>query len=178
MRVQVNGFEYQTSALPTSQGDYILIVNKKAQKAARISAGSAATLVATPILDPPVLQLPAELAQALKQGRALRKWFDQLNSSLRKWLANFVAEGKSVDTRRRRAERVAEQVMEAMEAEIELPPMLRLAFNRIPGATRAWQRMTERQRRHNLLAIFYYRTLDARLRRIERVFNDSRREED
>jgi uncharacterized protein YdeI (YjbR/CyaY-like superfamily) len=62
--------------------------------------------------------------------------------------------------------------MEAMEAEIELPPMLRQAFSRIPGAERAWQRMAPKQRRHNLLAIFYYRSPDARLRRIARIFEN------
>jgi len=178
VRVQVNGFEYQTALLPEGGGTHFLIVNKKAQKAARIAPGTTATFVVTPKLKPEVLQLPAELERALKQDRAVRKWFDLLSRSARKWLIDIVAGGKSAETRRRRAERVAEQVMEAMEAEIELPPMLQRAFSRIPGAERAWQSMTERQRRHNLLAIFYYRTPDSRLRRIARVFEKPSNDQD
>ena len=60
--------------------------------------------------------------------------------------------------------------MDAMEAEKELPPMIRIFFARNPEAEQAWKTMTAIQRRNNLLAIFYYRTPDSRLRRLERVF--------
>jgi hypothetical protein len=170
VHVRVNGFEYRTSLFPTGTGEHYLLVNKKMQKAARIGPGSLATFVVTPDPETRELKLPTELEQALNEDRALRKWFDQLKYSVRKWLSDLVSEGKSSETRRRRAERVAEQVMEAMDAEYDLPPMLRLAFNRIPGANQAWKNMTDKQRRHNLLAIFYYRNPESRMKRIARIF--------
>ncbi len=56
-----------------------------------------------------------------------------------------------------------------MDAEHDLPPMIRLAFARHPGAEQAWRKLTAIQRRQNLLAIFYYRTPESRLNRIEKL---------
>jgi uncharacterized protein YdeI (YjbR/CyaY-like superfamily) len=170
VRVRVNGFEYRTSLFPTGKGEHYLLVNKKVQKAAKIGPGKEATFVVEPDLESREVQIPPELEQSLKQDRGLRKWFDALSRSARKWLSDLVSEAKSPETRRRRAERIAEQVMEAMEAEKELPPMVRLAFSRIPGAFQTWKNMTEKQRRHNLLAIFYYQNPESRQRRFERIF--------
>ncbi len=172
VRVRVNGFEYRTSLFPTGKGEHYLLVNKKVQKAAKTGPGKEATFVVEPDLEVRELQTPPELEQALKEDRRLKKWFDSLSRSARKWLSDMVSEAKSPETRRRRAQRIAEQVMAAMEAEHDLPPMVRLAFSRIPGAFQAWQKMTERQRRHNLLAIFYYQTPESRQRRIERIFQE------
>jgi uncharacterized protein YdeI (YjbR/CyaY-like superfamily) len=122
-----------------------------------------------PDLAPRVVTVPEELARALNEVRPLRKWFDRLSHTGRKWLSDFVSAAKSPETRRKRADRVAEQLLEAMEAELELPPLIRLAFNRNPGAEQAWYRMSERQRRGHLLAIFHNRTPQARLKRIEKI---------
>jgi uncharacterized protein YdeI (YjbR/CyaY-like superfamily) len=172
VHIEVNDFRYRTSLFPTGRGSHYILVNKKMQKAARIGPGSVAAFVVTPDLSPRELELPKELEHALQEGPALRKWFDRLGYSIRKWLADMVIDAKSPETRKRRAECVAEQVMEAMDAENDLPPMIRLAFSRIPGAERAWKDMTEIQRRGNLLAIFYYRTPQSRIRRIEKIFKN------
>jgi hypothetical protein len=171
VNVEVNGFEYRTAVFPTRTGRHFMIVNKKMQKAARIVPGSTAVFTLTPDFSPRVIQLPKELEASLKEDRLLKKWFDRLSYSARKWLVDQVADAKTAETRRRRAERVAENVMEAMEAEHDLPPMVRLAFARRPGADQAWRDLTERQRRHNLLAIFHYRTPESRLNRIEKLID-------
>jgi uncharacterized protein YdeI (YjbR/CyaY-like superfamily) len=56
-----------------------------------------------------------------------------------------------------------------MEAERELPPVLKLAFTRDPRALEGWNLMSPSHRRGQLIAIFYYRSPDARARRIEKV---------
>jgi uncharacterized protein YdeI (YjbR/CyaY-like superfamily) len=56
-----------------------------------------------------------------------------------------------------------------MEAERELPPALSAALRARPRARAGWARMTETQRRHELLAVFYYKTPDARQRRIDKL---------
>ena len=73
----------------------------------------------------------------------------------------------------RRAEQVAEQLMATMEAERELPPILKLAFTREPRALAGWQRMSPTHRRGHLLAIFYYRSPEARDRRIAKFIDDA-----
>jgi uncharacterized protein YdeI (YjbR/CyaY-like superfamily) len=171
--VTINGLEYRTSLFPTRTGEHFLLVNKKMQKAARIAPGKVATFTVTPDLSPRQLELPRELEHALNEDRAMRKWFDRLSYSIRKWLSDVVAEAKSPDTRRKRADRVAEQVMETMDAEHDLPPMIRLAFGRNPGAEQAWKTMTPIQRRHSLLAVFYYRTPESRIRRLEKLIDQA-----
>ena len=172
VHVRVNAFDYRTSLFPTGRGEHFILVNKKVQKGARIFPGSVAAFSVTPDLTPRTLDLPRELREALHQERALRQWFDRLSYSIRKWLSDIVGDAKSPQVRIRRAERVAEQVMEAMEAEHELPPMIRLEFAKIPGAERTWKKMTAIQRRHNLLAIFYYRTPQSRTKRIHKIFEE------
>jgi uncharacterized protein YdeI (YjbR/CyaY-like superfamily) len=173
VHVTINGLEYRTSLFPTRKGEHFLLVNKKMQKAARIAPGSVATFTVRPDLSPRELELPRELEDALDEDKALRKWFDRLSYSIRKWLSDLVAGSKSADTRRKRADRVAEQVMEAMEAEHDLPPMIRLTFARHPGAEQAWKKMTPIQRRNGLLAVFYYRTPESRMRRLERLIEQA-----
>ena len=63
--------------------------------------------------------------------------------------------------------------MEAMDAEHDLPPTIRLAFARNPGAEQAWKTMTPIQRRHGLLAVFYYRTPESRMRRLEKLIEQA-----
>lgn len=176
VNVEVNGFHYRTALFPTRSGEHFMLVNKKMQKAARIGLGSTASFKLTPDLSPRVIRLPEELETALNEERALRKWFDRLSYSTRKWLVDQVEGAKSPETRRRHSERLAENVMEAMEAEHDLPPMIRLALARHPGAEQAWKKMTDIQRRHNLLAIFYYRTPESRLKRLERLIETIVRE--
>jgi len=72
----------------------------------------------------------------------------------------------------RRAEQVAEQLMATMEAERELPPILKLAFGR-ELAPRRMAAYVPTHRRGNLLAIFYYRTPEARDRRIAKITEDA-----
>jgi|SRR5579884_2735035 len=170
VRVRCGDVEYATSLFPVRAGGHFILIKKAVQRQARLRVGDEAIFTITPDLQPRDLKLPPELEKALKQDRALRKWFDCLNYTIRKWLSDLVDNAKSPSARANRADRVAEQVFQAMDAERELPPFLRLAFSRIPGAEKAWQNMTEKQRRHNLLAIFFYQSPEARQKRIERIF--------
>ena len=173
VRVTINGYEYRTALFPTRKGEHFVLVNKKMQKAARIAPGSTAAFTITPDLSPREIHLPPELERALNEDRALRKWFDRIPYSIRKWLSDMVADAKSPDTRRKRADRVAEQAMETMDAEHDLPPMIRIAFARNPGAEEGWKKMTANQRRQNLLAVFYYRTPESRMKRLEKVIEQT-----
>jgi len=120
-----------------------------------------------------IATVSAELHCFLNEERAFRRWFDQLNYSTRKWIADWISQVKSAEARARRAEQVAEQLLATMEAERELPPILKLAFARDPHALAGWQRMSPSHRRGHLLAIFYYRSPDARDRRIAKMLEDA-----
>jgi uncharacterized protein YdeI (YjbR/CyaY-like superfamily) len=166
---EINGFAFRTSLFPTRKGEHFLLVNKKMQVGAHASEGTHAEFLLEPDTAERVVTLPAELNRILAEDRSLRRWFETLNYSIRKWLVDSIAQPKSAAARVRRAEQVGEQLFSVMEAERELPPALRLAFTRDPRALEGWNLMTPRYRRGSLFAIFYYRSPEARDRRIEKV---------
>jgi uncharacterized protein YdeI (YjbR/CyaY-like superfamily) len=165
----INGFAFRTSLFPTRRGEHFLLVNKKMQAGAHASEGTTAEFYLEPDVEERIVVVPAELKRILAEDKAFRRWFDALSYSIRKWICDWVMQPKSAASRLRRAEQVAEQLFSAMEAERELPPALKLAFTRDPRALEGWNLMSRSHRRGQLIAIFYYRSPDARARRIEKV---------
>jgi uncharacterized protein YdeI (YjbR/CyaY-like superfamily) len=170
---EINGFAFRTSLFPTGKGYHYLLVNKRMQAGAAVRPGSVAQFRLEPDTEKRVATVPAELQRILNEDRSLRRWFDQLSYSIRKWITDWIVQVKSAEARVRRAEQVAEQLMATMEAERELPPILKLAFTREPRALAGWQRMSPTHRRGHLLAIFYYRSPEARDRRIAKFIDDA-----
>ncbi len=173
VRGEINGFAFRTSLFPTRKGEHFLLVNKKMQAGGHAFEGTAAEFLLEPDTEERVVTLPAELKRILAEDRSLRRWFETLNYSIRKWLVDSIAQPKSAAARVRRAEQVGEQLFSVMEAERELPPALRLAFTRDPRALEGWNLMTPRYRRGSLFAIFYYRSPEARDRRIQKVVDEA-----
>lgn len=169
VRGEINGFAFRTSLFPTRKGDHFLLVNKKMQAGSGTSDGSTAAFSLEPDIEARTVTVPAELKRHLAEDRSFRAWFDALNYSIQKWLTDLITQPKSAAARARRAEQVAEQLFAAMDAERELPPAIKMALSRDPRALHGWNLMTPRYRRGSLLAIFYYRSPDARARRLEKV---------
>jgi uncharacterized protein YdeI (YjbR/CyaY-like superfamily) len=168
---EINGFPFRTSLFATPDRGHFLLINKRMQRGAKAVVGSIAKIRLEPDTDERTVTVPPELKRVLAEDRALVRWFDQLNYSTRKWITDWVTDPKGHEARQRRAEQVAEQLMSTMEAEREIPPMLRLAFAKNPLAAKGWDLMTALQRRSLLLAIFYYRNPEARARRLEKVLD-------
>jgi hypothetical protein len=177
MRVRgtINGFPFRTSLFGRQAGGYLLLVNRTIQKQAKVVPGSLADVVVEPDLEDRSAAPPPELAKLLKADRSVKKWFERLNNSTRNYICDAVAEAKSAESRRRRAEQWTETMMLAMEAEIEVPPLLQAAFRRQPRARAGWEAMTPIQRRTHLIAIFQLQSPEARAKRAERAFDDALR---
>jgi uncharacterized protein YdeI (YjbR/CyaY-like superfamily) len=165
----INGFAFRTSLFPSGNGRHFMIVNKQMQKGARAYPGMEAQFRMEPDTDKRVVPIVPEIELVLRQSKRLQKFYQSLSPSMRKDIARFVSEAKQQSTRVRRADQLAERLMETMEAEVELPPMIRQAMARNPLAERGWAKMPRSHRRMHLLGIFYYRNLDSRLRRIEKA---------
>ena len=166
---EINGFAFRSSVFPTGDGHHMMLINKQMQKGGRVQPGMEAQFRLEPDREEREAKVPPELDRLLKQSKRLQKYFQSMTPYMRRFIGNSVAAVKQPATRMRRAEQVAEHLMETMEAEIELPPLLKQAFARNPEAALAWQRLTPLHRRRHLLGIFYYRGHDARLRRIDRM---------
>lgn len=91
---------------------------------------------------------------------------------MRRWMADRVSEAKRAETRLRRAEQIAEHLMETMLAERDLPPVIQLALARNPRAREGWNRMPASHRRAHLLGIFYYRNPESRARRLAKAIQE------
>jgi hypothetical protein len=166
---EANGFAFRASVFPTSKGYHCMLVNKRLQLGANVVLGDTPQFRLVPDTAKRVAIVRAELQGILNEDRSFRRWFDQLSFSMRKWICDWVINVKSPEARVRRAEQVAEQLLATMEAELDLPPILKLAFARDPRAFKGWQSMTLLQRRGHLLSIFYYRTPESRDRRIAKM---------
>jgi uncharacterized protein YdeI (YjbR/CyaY-like superfamily) len=173
VRGEINGFAFRTSLFPSRHGGHIMIVNKRMQAAAAVAPGAVAQFRMEPDLAERTVTVPIELHRALAEDRALRRWFDQLNYSTRKDIAYWITDVKSAEARLRRADQIAERLMLTMEAERELPPVLRVAFARNPHASTGWELMSVSRRRGHLFGIFYYRNPEARARRVAKAIEDA-----
>jgi uncharacterized protein YdeI (YjbR/CyaY-like superfamily) len=167
------GFVFRTTASPTGRSHHFMLVTKPMQAGGAVRAGDTAHFRLEPDLEVREAVVPAELKRALGQVRAVQRWFDSMSHSMRRWFCSQVAQPKSAAARVRRAERIAELLLSTMEAERELPPILKAAFARDPRAWEGWQRMTPTQRRNNLLSIFHYRTPESRERRIAKMLEEA-----
>jgi len=165
----INNFAFRTSLFAGRAGGHILLVNKRMQAAAGAGPGDTARFRLEPDTEERVASVPQELEPVLSEDPALRRWFDGLNYSTRHDIHHWITEVKSPEARQRRADQMAERLLAVMEAEHELPPALRLAFAQDVLAQEGWKRMSPAQRRGQLFAIFYYRSPDARARRVAKV---------
>ena len=100
----------------------------------------------------PVLPCP-ELARELRPYKRLQEFFDSLEPSQQEFINQSILQAKKKATRLRRAAHVAEWLMEVMEAERELPPLIKTALARNPGARHGWERMPALLRRKCLMHI-------------------------
>jgi uncharacterized protein YdeI (YjbR/CyaY-like superfamily) len=170
---EINGFPFRTSLFPVGGGKHILLVNKRMQKGAAVGQGMEAQFRLEPDLEKRVAIVPEDLKRFLKEDTYLRAWFEKLNYSTRTEIGKWIMQVKSPEARVRRAEQMAERLLAVMDAECELPPLLQLAFARDTRALEGWKHMSPTHRRRHLFAIFYYRTPEARERRIEKTLQEA-----
>ena len=171
----INGYGFRTSLFRMQKGQCFLLVNKEMQKGGGVVLGSMAEVVLEPDLAERPMRMPAELEKFLREDRSLRRWYDALNASARKSIGDWIAQPKSAESRRKRAEQMAERMLLTMEGEQVTPPILEAAFQRAPKARAAWGELTPIQRRNHLLGIFYYQSPEARQKRTQKAIEEALR---
>ena len=170
---EINGFPFRSSLFPTGKGRHMMLINKQMQKGGQVTTGSVAQFRLEPDTEPRIVIIPAELKRALAGDRQLRRWFERLNYSTRKEISVWITQVKSAEARERRAQQIAERLLATMEAERELPPILQVTFARNSLAREGWERMSLSRRRMHLFGIFYYRSPEARARRLAKAVQDA-----
>lgn len=164
---EINGFSLRTTLFPTGKGEHFLIVNKKLQAGGKTGPGILAKFRLELDTTPrEAVAPPKELLLELKQSRRLVKFYESLPDSWKRDIARWVAGGKQEETRKRRASQMAERLLETLEAERDLPPLLAMSLRQNAKAAARWGKMLPSQRRRHLMSIFHYRNLESRARRI------------
>jgi uncharacterized protein YdeI (YjbR/CyaY-like superfamily) len=167
---EINGFAFSTTLFPDGQGHHFFIVNKKMLSGGKTAAGLTAKFRLQPDTTPRITFSPsAELLRELGQSKRLLKFFESLNPSRRHEIAKWIAQCKTSEARKRRSQQIAERLMETMEAERELPPIMQLAFRQNPKASEKWESMSPSHRRAHLFSIFHYREPEARARQVAKA---------
>jgi uncharacterized protein YdeI (YjbR/CyaY-like superfamily) len=169
---EINGFAFRTSLFPTGKGTHILMVNKVMQKGGKAVAGMKARFRVEPDREKRIVAPPAELVRELGQSKRLKKFYESFNDSTRNEIARWIAMGKEAGTRRRRAQQLGMRLMETLEAERQLPPLIERAFAQNPLAREGWKLMPPGHRRRHLLTIFYYRNPESRARRLAKTVRE------
>jgi uncharacterized protein YdeI (YjbR/CyaY-like superfamily) len=170
---EINGFAFTATLFPDGQGHHFLIVNKKMLNGGKTAAGLTAKFRIQPDTTPRItISPPAELLRELAQSKRLLKFFESLSPSRRHEISKWIAQCKTSDARKRRSQRLAEWLMETMEAELALPPIMQLAFRQNPKACAEWNRMSRSHRRAHLISIFHYREPEARARRLAKMIEE------
>lgn len=167
--------EFRTSLFPVpgENGCYLLLVNKRLQGEAGITIGSLAEFSLEPDLEPRPAELPDELASVLEEEPRLLGYYNGLSESMRREIGKWITNVKSDASRVKRAEQTAERLLGAMEGEQQLPPIIAVAFRKRPKAKFGWEKMTDTQRRHELLAVFHYTGIEARQRRVDKLCDNA-----
>jgi uncharacterized protein YdeI (YjbR/CyaY-like superfamily) len=147
-------------------------VNKQMQAGGKVVAGMKARFRVEPDTEKRVVALPTELERELGQSKQLKKLYESFNNSIRREIARWVGLGKQATTRRRRAQQISERLMETMEAEQTLPPLIERSLVQNPLAREGWQLMPPGHRRSHLMGIFYYRNPEARARRLAKAVEE------
>jgi len=170
---EINGFAFSATLFPDGRGGHFLIVNKKMLSGGKTAAGLTAKFRLQPDTTPRItVSPPTELLRELGQSKRLLKFFESLNPSRRHEIAKWIAQCKTSEARKRRSQRLAEWLMETMEAERELPPVMQLAFRQNPKASEEWKRMSQSHRRAHLFSIFHYREPEARANRVTKCVEE------
>jgi uncharacterized protein YdeI (YjbR/CyaY-like superfamily) len=170
---EINGFTFGSTLFPAGDGTHFMIVNKKLLSGGKTAPGLKAKFRLQPDTAPrPVHVPPTELLRELGQSKRLLKFFESLNPARRNEIAKWISACKTSDARKRRSQQIAERLMETMEAERELPPIIQLAFRQNPRAAEQWERVSPSHRRAHLFGIFYYRTPEARANRVAKCVEE------
>ena len=169
---EINGFAFRTSLFPDGRGGHVMIVNKKMQAGGKAAPGVKAKFNLEPDLAKRKVTTPPELQQVLGESKRLKKYYESLSYSYRNYISSWVGEARHQETKVRRAEQMAERLMMAMEAEQELPPLLRVALDRNPQARVGWELMPAGHRRGHLLGIFGYRNPESQARRVAKAMEE------
>jgi len=108
----INGFAFRTSNFPNGDGTHHMMVNKAMKEAANTRAGKTVRITMERDFKAQEVEVPADIARALKKHKAAGAAFDRLAASHRREHIRHVTDAKKPETRARRIEKMIEKLLD------------------------------------------------------------------
>lgn len=109
VKVTLNGFTYRTTV--AAFGDvFMMPLSQERREAAGVKAGDTVEITLELDTEPRVVEVPADLAEALSAAPGAREAFDRSSYSARKEFARQVESAKAPETRARRIQKIVNQL--------------------------------------------------------------------
>lgn len=112
VRGTIGGFSFRSSVFPRGDGSFYMAVNREMRAAAGVEAGDLVPMTLERDDAPRVLDVPADLRDALEGHAAAHSAWEAMSYSHRKEYVDWILEAKRDETRRRRIEKTASMVAE------------------------------------------------------------------
>lgn len=107
VRATVNGFTFRTT-IALMGGRSLLGLNREVREGAGVEAGERIAVEIERDDEPRLVEVPADLAEAIGAVAGLRETFDALSYTHRKEYVRWIEEAKREETRNRRLEKAVE----------------------------------------------------------------------
>jgi hypothetical protein len=106
----IAGQPYRGSLMPMGDGTYCLGVLKSIQEAAGVEQGDMVTVELELDTTPRIVEMPADLAQAIGRDKDTLAAWEKLSFTNKKEMARSLEEAKKPETRQRRLEAALERL--------------------------------------------------------------------
>jgi hypothetical protein len=99
--VTINGFSYRTTIAPYN-GVYLIPVSAENRAGAQAHAGEVLDVTVEIDTEPRAIEVPADLAKALKADKAAKAFFESLSLSNQRGYVDWITSAKKDETRQAR----------------------------------------------------------------------------
>lgn len=105
VRGTINGFPFRSSLMPMG-GCHMMVVNRMLRNGAKCKAGDVVEIVLERDMEERTVEVPPEIALALKKTKAARERWEKLPFTHKKEMARSITEAKQEETKKRRLAKV------------------------------------------------------------------------
>ena len=110
VRATIEGVPYRGLLTRMGSEHHLLIILKGIREQIGKTFGDEITITVEPDTEPRVLEIPEDLAKALKKDKQAGTFFDKLSYTHRKEYVNWINEAKKEETRQNRIEKTIEML--------------------------------------------------------------------
>ncbi|MEP6973214.1 MAG: YdeI/OmpD-associated family protein [Actinomycetota bacterium] len=107
----IRSYTYRSSVAPMG-GRFMLPVSAEVREAAGVAAGDVVDVTLELDTAPRMVEVPSDLAAALKRDKKAKAFFDGLSYSQQRWFTLSVEGAKKPETRQRRVDKAIEMLRE------------------------------------------------------------------